>query len=271
MLVNPNIEISLRRQCYLLSVERSGLYYKPTPKVDDTVLMNRIYDIWYLNPSYGYRRITKVLRREGTAVNRKKVGRLMRAMGIRAIYPQPKTSIKNHEHQVYNYLLNDLAITRPNQVWQVDITYIRTKRGFVYLTALIDVYSRYIVGWSLSNTMDTLFCLEALDKALIHGTPEIINSDQGAQFTSNNWTGSLREKGITISMTGKGRCLDNVFIERFWRSIKHEKIKLSEFADIYELEILICDYINHYNNERPHQALGQFVPKEVFENAIVLS
>ena len=136
----------------------------------------------------------------------------MRAMGIRAIYSKPKTSIKNHEHQVCQYLLNDLAITRPNQVWQVDITYIRTKCGFVYLTALIDVYSRYIVGWSLSNNMDTLFCLGALDKDLIHGTPEIINSDQGAQFASNKWTDSLREKVITISMTGKGRCLDNVYI-----------------------------------------------------------
>lgn len=264
MLVNTHLDITVTRQCQLLGVERSGLYYKPTPKVDDTVMMNRIYEVWYKHPTFGYRRIAKTLRREGMMVNRKKVGRLMKVMGLQAIYPKPKTSIKNASHQVYGYLLSGLKITEPNQAWQVDITYIRTRKGFVYLTALIDVYSRYIVGWSLSNTMDTSLCLDALNKSLSHSTPQIINSDQGSQFTSEKWTDALKKKHIDISMTGKGRCIDNVYIERFWRSIKHEKIKLSEFDNIHELENLIAEYIEHYNHERPHQALGEFVPSEVY-------
>ena len=263
--MNPNLKLAVARQCRLLGVERSGLYYKPVPKVDDTVMMNRIYDIWYQNPCFGYRRVTKVLRREGMLVNRKKVRRLMDIMGIRAIFPSPKTSVKNAGHKIYDYLLEDLKIDRPNQVWQVDITYIRTRKGFAYLTAFIDVYSRYLVGWSLSNTMDSSFCLDALNKSLEQGLPEIINSDQGTQFTSEAWINSLNEHGIAISMTGKGRCIDNVYIERFWRSIKHEKIKLCEFDDIYDLENLIADYISHYNCERPHQSLGELVPAEVFK------
>jgi len=265
LLVNPSLKITVARQCHLLSVERSGLYYKPVPKVDDTVMMNRIYDIWYQSPCFGYRRVTKVLRREGMVVNRKKVRRLMDLMGLKAIFPSPKTSAKDKSHKIYNYLLKDLEITHPNQAWQVDITYIRTRKGFAYLTALIDVYSRHIVGWSLSNTMDTDFCLEALDQCLEQGIPEIINSDQGSQFTSKVWTSSLEDRDIKVSMTGKGRCIDNVYIERFWRSIKHEKIKICEFDDIHELENLIADYIQHYNHERPHQTLGEFVPAEVFK------
>ena len=254
----------------MLCVERSGLYYKPRPKIEDTVMMNRIYDIWYQTPSYGYRRVTKVLRREGMLVNRKRVSRLMGDMGLRAIFPGPKTSVKDSSHRVYDYLLNELIINRPNQVWQVDITYIRTRKGFAYLAALIDVYSRYIVGWSLSNTMDTKLCLKAFNSAIKQGNPEIINSDQGSQFTSADWRESLEGKDIKISMTGKGRCIDNVYIERFWRSIKHEKIKLSEFNDIHELENLTADYIQHYNYKRPHQALGELVPAEAFNGAKTL-
>jgi putative transposase len=204
---------------------------------------------------FGYRHVTKVLRCEGMVVNRKKVRRLMDIMGVKAIFPSPKTSVKNVGHKIYDYLLEDLTIDRPNQVWQVDITYIRTRKGFAYLTACIDVYS----GWSLSHTMDSSFCLDALNKSLEQGLPEIINSDQGTQFTSEVWINSLKDHGIAISMTGKGRCIDNVYIERFWRSIKHEKIKLCEFDDIDDLENLIADYISHYNCERPHQSLGEGV------------
>lgn len=265
--MNPNLELSVSRQCQLLGIERSGLYYKPVAKVDDTVVMNRIYDIWYKQPCFGYRRITKVLKREGMLINRKKVKRLMDMMGLKAIYPGPNTSLKKEGHEIYDYLLDGVCINRPNQAWQVDITYIRTRKGFAYLTALIDVYSRYIVGWSLSNTMDTHFCLEALNQSLKQGKPEIINSDQGSQFTSELWTDALKDQKIKISMTGKGRCIDNVYIERFWRSIKHEKIKLSEFDDIHELECLIDEYVQHYNHERPHQALGQLTPHEAFIQA----
>ncbi len=269
--MNPNLELSVSRQCQLLGVERSGLYYKPVAKVDDTVLMNRIYDIWYKQPHFGYRRVTKVLKREGMLINRKKVKRLMDMMGLKAIYPSPNTSLKKEGHEIYEYLLDGLCISRPNQVWQVDITYIRTRKGFAYLTALIDVYSRYIVGWSLSNTMDTTSCLEALTRGLEHGKPETINSDQGSQFTAGLWTNALKDQDIKISMTGKGRCLDNVYIERFWRSIKHEKIKLSEFDDIHELEHLIDEYVQHYNHERPHQALGELTPHEAFVQTKIIS
>ncbi|ALB23493.1 putative transposase OrfB [Piscirickettsia salmonis] len=271
MLVSPELKITVARQCELLSIERSGLYYKPVPKVDDTVMMSRIYDIWYKSPCFGYRRVTKVLRREGMRVNRKKVKRLMDLMGLKAIFPGPKTLLKGEHHKIYDYLLDDLYIARPNHAWQVDITYIRTRKGFAYLTALIDVYSRYIVGWALSNTMEASFCLEALNQALEQGQPEIINSDQGRQFTGNGWISALKNRKIKVSMTGKGRCIDNVYIERFWRSIKHEKIKLFEFDDIHELEDLIAEYIHHYNHERPHQALGDFVPAEVFSGAKIIS
>ena len=264
LLVNPNIEITVSRQCQLLSVWQSGLYYQPKPKVDDTVMMNRIYDIWYQNPTYGYRRITQVIRREGTLVNIKKVRRLMGLMGLKAIYPKPKTSCGSANQEVAPYRLANLEITTVNQVWQVDITYIRTRKGFVYLTALIDVYSRYLLGFSVSNTLDTDSCIDALNQALQHGHPTIVNSDQGSQFTSQPWKNVLLENQIDISMTGKGRCIDNVYIERFWRSLKHEKIKLCEFNDVHELESLIQDYVDHYNHQRPHQALGGLVPAEVF-------
>ena len=264
LLVNPNLEITVNRQCQLLSVWQSGLYYQPKPKVDDTVMMNRIYDIWYQNPTYGYRRITQVIRREGTLVNIKKVRRLMGLMRLKAIYPKPKTSCGSANQEVAPYRLANLEITTVNQVWQVDITYIRTRKGFVYLTALIDVYSRYLLGFSVSNTLDTDSCIDALNQALQHGHPTIVNSDQGSQFTSQSWKDTLLENAIAISMTGKRRCIDNVYIERFWRSLKHEKIKLCEFNNVYELESLIQDYVDHYNHQRPHQALGGLVPAEVF-------
>ncbi len=222
-------ELSLRRQCELLQVNRSTVYYKTTKiDLDDVDLMNEISEIWERYPFYGYRRIAKELQFKGHKINRKRVQRLMRLAGIQAIYPGPNTSRRNKLHAVHPYLLRDLEIIRPNQAWMVDITYLRLNGGFMYLVALIDVHSRYIASWSLSNTIDTGFCLEALKKGLLYAQPEIINSDQGSQFTSEDWVDYLNEWNINISMTGKGRCLDNVYIERFWHSFKREKFYTRE-------------------------------------------
>lgn len=258
-------ELSLRRQCELLQVNRSTVYYKTTKiDLDDVDLMNEISEIWERYPFYGYRRIAKELQFKGHKINRKRVQRLMRLAGIQAIYPGPNTSRRNKLHAVHPYLLRDLEIIRPNQAWMVDITYLRLNGGFMYLVALIDVHSRYIVSWSLSNTMDTGFCLEALKKGLLYAQPEIINSDQGSQFTSEDWVDYLNEWNINISMTGKGRCLDNVYIERFWRSFKREKFYLNEFNKVKELRAAIEEYVEFYNHRRWHQSLNYKTPAEVY-------
>ena len=250
-------ELSIRQCCDLLGLNRSTLYYKEKPaNIDDIDLLNAIRDIWERYPFYGYRRITKELRASGVKVNRKRVQRLMAWSGIQAIYPGPNTSRRNHLHAVHPYLLRDLSITHPNQVWMIDITYLRMPNGFMYLVALIDVYSRYVVGWSLSNTLDTEFWVEALKSGLTDARPEIINSDQGCQFTSDEWIHFLREWEIKISMTGKGRCLDNVYIERFWRSFKREEFYLNEYGSVKELRNTISVYIEFYNKKRWHQSLG---------------
>lgn len=259
--------LSLRQRCTLLSVNRSTLYYKPREvDVNDVNLLNEIREIWARYPFYGYRRITWVLRQRGYSVNRKRVQRLMTLGGISAIYPGPNTSRRNKQHAVHPYLLKGIAITRPNQVWMVDITYLPMGRGFVYLIALIDVYSRYIVDWRLSTTLETSFCVEALNAGLGKGKPDIINTDQGCQFTSDEWVSSLREKDIQISMTGKGRCLDNVYIERFWRSLKREKFYLFEYGSIKELRQDIAEYMDLYNNHRPHQSLNYRLPASLYFN-----
>ena len=206
------------------------------------------------------------------SVNRKRVQRLMRKMGIQALLCKPKTSKGNKYHKKYPYLLSDLTITHNNQVWMVDITYLRLSTGFMYLVALIDVHSRYIVGWSLSNTLETESCLEALESALGGGArPEIINSDQGCQFTSEQWTQTLQEYKITISMTGKGRCHDNIYIERFWKSLKYEEIYLNDYDNVEELESAIKAYIEFYNEHRPHQALDYKTPDEIYSPEKILS
>jgi len=215
-------------------------------------------------PFYGYRRITSELHGEGISVNRKRVQRLMRLGKLQAIYPGPNSSRRNRLHAVYPYLLGDLAITHANQAWQVDITYLRMEGGFVYLVALIDVYSRYVVGWSLSNALDTSFCIEALHSGFQHSIPSIINSDQGCQFTSEQWVDALKAEGIQISMTGKGRCLDNIYIERFWRSFKWEEFYLKEHSTIRKLKRAITEYIDFYNNKRWHQALDYKRPADVY-------
>ncbi len=259
--------LSLRRQCELLRVNRSSLYYRPTGgDLHDLSLLNEIRDIWMRYPFYGYRRITWALRQKGFKVNHKRVLRLMKLGGIHAIYPGPNTSKRNRKHAVHPYLLKGVEVTAPNQAWMVDITYLRMDKGFVYLVALIDVYSRYIVDWRLSTTLETSFCIEALESALDKGRPNIVNSDQGCQFTSEEWVSFLRSHEIQISMTGKGRCLDNVYIERFWRSLKREKFYLYEYCSISELKKDIAEYMDFYNNARPHQSLNHRIPATLYFN-----
>jgi len=249
-----------------LGINRSTLYYKEKPAdIDDIDLLNAIREIWERYPFYGYRRITKELRENGgIKVNRKRVQRLMAWGGIQAIYPGPNTSRRNKLHAVHPYLLRDMSITRVNQVWMVDITYLRMPNGFMYLVALIDVHSRYVVSWALSNTLDTGFCIDALKSGLAEAKPEIINSDQGCQFTSEDWIHYLREWDIKISMTGKGRCLDNVYIERFWRSFKREEFYLNEYESVKELRKAISAYIEFYNQRRWHQSLDYKTPAAVY-------
>lgn len=244
------------------------MYYREkAEKIDDVNLLNSIRDIWERYPFYGYRRITKELNANSDSdikINRKRVQRLMASGGIQAIYPGPNTSRRNKLHAVHPYLLRNLPIKRANQAWMIDITYLRMPNGFMYLVALIDVYSRYVVGWSLSNTLETESCLDALKSALTYAKPEIINSDQGCQFTCEDWVNYLIEWDIKISMTGKGRCTDNVYIERFWRSFKREEFYLNEYNGVKDLRKAIGAYIEFYNQRRWHQALGYRTPAEVY-------
>lgn len=257
--------LSLRRQCELLNINRSTLYYTAkATEIDEVSLLNEIRDIWERYPFYGYRRITKELKAKGYPVNRKRVHRLMIQGGIQAIYPGPNTSRRNKLHAIHPYLLRDLKIVRVNQAWMIDITYLRLESGFVYLVALIDVYSRYVVGWQLSNTLETTFCIDALKSSLKLAKPDIINSDQGCQFTSEEWIEFLREQKIKISMTGKGRCLDNIYIERFWRSVKREEFYLNDYENVKELKKALSAYIEFYNHKRWHQSLDYKTPAEVY-------
>lgn len=259
-------QLSHTRQCGLLSVNRSSTYYKPKPSPQsDLDLLNEIREIWEKRPFYGYRRIQAQLERQGVNVNRKRVQRLMNVAGIKAIYPGPKTSKKGLEHRAYPYRLKDMDLERPNQVWATDITYIKLPQGFVYLVAIIDVYSRYIISWRLSNSLSLPFCLEALEEALTHSqvVPEILNTDQGAQFTSDEWIYTLVNWGVQPSMTGVGRCLDNIHCERFWRALKYEDAYIYAYANMMEARLRIGKFIDFYNHERPHQSLGYKTPGEV--------
>lgn len=265
LVVRRHPRLSVVRQCALLGIGRSGLYYRPQgPSPEDLALM-KVIDRQYLDtPFFGSRRLVARLKREGHCVNRKRVRRLMRLMGLTAIYRRPRTSTPASGHSVYPYLLRGMQVTRPNQVWATDITYIPMAKGFLYLVAVMDWHSRYVLSWRLSNTLDATFCREALEDALRQGTPEIFNTDQGAQFTSDAFTGMLLEHGIRISMDGKGRCMDNIFVERLWRSVKYEEVYLKGYEDGRAARVGIGDYIRFYNNERPHQALGYRTPAEVF-------
>ena len=225
----------------------------------------KLIDRQYLaTPFYGARKIAAWLKSQGYRVNRKRIRRLMRIMGLKAIYRHPKTSKSAPGHKIYPYLLGDLRITRPNQVWAADITYIPMAHGFLYLVAIIDWYSRYVLSWRLSNTLDADFCIEALEEALTKGKPDIFNTDQGAQFTSEAFTGLLQQHGVRISMDGKGSYNDNLFIERLWRSVKYEEVYLKAYQDGREARIGLGNYFRFYNTERPHQALGYRTPAEVY-------
>jgi putative transposase len=261
--------LSLSRQCGLVGLNRSSYYYEPAKESEENLLYMRLIDEQYMKtPFYGSRNMTKWLRENGHEVNRKRVQRLMRLMGIEAIYPKPKTSEAAKEHKKYPYLLRDMKIIRPNQVWSTDITYIPMPRGFMYLVAVIDWYSRHVLSWELSNTMDSGFCLGALESALRVATPEIFNTDQGVQFTCSAYTGRLERQGIQVSMDGKGRALDNVFIERLWRSLKYEEIYLWNHETVPELRSGIQRYFRFYNEQRPHQSLGNAKPKLVYEGFV---
>ena len=262
-------QVSVRRQCELLGVSRSGLYYEPEPTdPEQLALMRRIDELHLKYPFYGSRKISDALRKEGLPANRKRVQRLMRLMGLEAIAPKPKTSEPRREHVTYPYLLRGLAICRANQVWATDITYIPMKDGFVYLVAIMDWYSRRVLSWRLSNTLDSNFCVDALEEALSRfGSPEIFNTDQGAQFTAEAFTQPLRDRGIAISMDGKGRCLDNVFVERLWRSLKYEEVYLHAYGNVQDARAGIGRYFAFYNSERPHQALGYQTPGAFYRGA----
>ena len=262
-------DLSAAAQCRLLKVARSSLYWRPAAvSGDDLLLMRRIDALYLAAPFYGSRRMVAALRRKGWAVNRKRVRRLMQVMRIEAIYQKPDTSRPHPEHVVYPYLLRGLAIDRPNQVWCADITYIPMAKGFVYLVAVMDWHSRLVLAWRLSAGMETGFCTEALQEALErYGAPEILNTDQGAQFTSAEFTGVLAASGIRISMDGKGRYLDNIFIERLWRSLKYEDVYIKAYASVLEARRGIGGWLTFYNDERLHQALGYLTPREVFQAA----
>jgi putative transposase len=260
--------LSIRRQCALLGLSRSSLYYQPATESAENLRLMRLIDGEYTaHPFLGSRRLTEWLVRRGEAVNRKRVQRLMRLMGLEAIYPKPKLSTAGRGHRIYPYLLRNASIQRPDQVWSTDITYVPLARGFMYLAAVIDWFSRYVVAWRLSNTLDGSFCLEMLEEALSCGRPEVFNTDQGVQFTAAAWTGRLESAGVQVSMDGRGRCLDNAFVERLWRTVKYEDIYLWRYESVPELEQGLQRYMPYYNEERLHQSLGYRTPAEVYGEA----
>ena len=263
--------LPVTRQCQLLDLNRSSVYYQPTGVSDeDLVLMRRIDEMHLKRPFYGSRRIRDWLQDEGFAVNRKRVQRLMRKMGIAALYPKANTSRPGKGHKIYPYLLRGLDIDRANQVWATDICYVPMARGFVYVVAIMDWYSRKVLSWRVSNTMDADFCVEALEEAIRrYGAPEIFNTDQGAQFTSEAFTGVLKAAGIRISMDGKGRWVDNVFVERLWRSLKYEEVYLKAYETVAEARQGMGNYFRFYNHERRHQSLDRQTPDQVYEGSVL--
>jgi len=260
-----NPEIPIATQAELLSLNRTSLYYKPVgPWPEEIAIKHRIDEIYTEHPYYGSRRITAQLRREGLEVNRKAVQRHMREMGIAGICPGPNLSKRNQQHKVYPYLLRNLEINHPDQVWGIDITYIRLQKGWVYLVAIMDWYSRYVVSWEMDLTLEISFVLEAVKRALTRSRPEIMNSDQGSQFASPQYIEILKNAGIQISMDSKGRATDNIFIERLWRSLKYEEVYLNEYTNPREARQRIARYLDFYNYRRPHQSLDYQTPAELY-------
>lgn len=272
-LIEPGHEqLSIRRQCELVGLNRAGYYYQGAGESAlNLELMRKIDEQYLKTPFYGWPRMTAYLQRQGYDINHKRVQRLMQKMGLQAIYPRSKAKNEGHNHKIYPYLLNEVEIVRPNQVWSSDITYIPLQTGFMYLVAVIDWYSRYILAWELSNTLDGYFCQMALQQALTQGRPEIFNTDQGVQFTATGFTDILSQAEIQISMDGRGRALDNIFIERFWRSLKYEDIYLYDYATVADLIAGLERYFAFYNLERLHQSLGYRTPAEVHfcQNSII--
>jgi putative transposase len=264
--------LALARQCELVAVSRATIYAHQKPKQDDEtdILLCRLLDEEYTrHPFYGSRKMVAYLGRCGHRVNRKRIQSLMRKLGLAGMAPGPNTSRTHPQHKIYPYRLRGVPIVRPNQVWSADITYIRLAGGFVYLVAIIDWYARKVLSWRISNTMEAQFCVDCLEEALnTHGVPEIFNTDQGTQFTSENFTGVLQREDITISMDGRGRALDNIFVERLWRSVKYEDVYLHRYATMGELLVGLTKYFTFYNTERPHQSLGNRTPKTVYESGI---
>jgi putative transposase len=257
--------LSVRRQCQLLGLSRATLYYQPVPETVENLALMRLIDKQYTDcPFYGSRKRTAWLQGLGHEVNRKRVQRLMGLMGLEAIYPKPRLSVAGQGHRLYPYLLRGVSITRPDQVWGTDITYVPMPQGLMYLAAVIDWYSRYGIAWRLSNALDGSFCLEMLNEALSLGKPEVFNTDQGAQFTAEAFTGRLVSAGVAVSMDGRGRCLDNVFVERLWRSVKYEDLYLKGYETVPQLESGLSRYFPFYNNERVHQSLEYRTPVEVY-------
>lgn len=270
--IDTDDEMPMSRQCFLAGVSRSTVYAGQTAKEAnerDLLLTGLIDEEYTRHPFYGSRRMVVFLKTKGQSVNRKRIQGLMRGIGLIGMAPGPNTSRPHPEHKVYPYLLRGVPVVRPNQVWGTDITYIRLARGFAYLVAIMDWYSRRVLSWRISNTMDAGFCVDCLEEALRnHGKPEIFNSDQGSQFTSDAFTGVLQREGVVISMDGRGRAFDNIFVERLWRNVKHEDVYLKGYALMGELTIGLAEYFTFYNEERPHQSLCNLTPGVVYRTAI---
>ena len=253
-------------------MSRSSYYYEPAAETPENLELMRLIDEEYTrHPCYGSRKYVAWLKTQDREVNRKRVQRLMRLMGLEAIYPKPNLSAPDREHKVYPYLLRDVKVERVNQVWSTDITYIPMASGFMYLAATIDWYSRYVLAWRVSNTLDASFCHDMLDEALAQAKPEVFNTDQGCQFTATAWTGKLQAAGVAVSMDGKGRCLDNVFVERLWRSLKYEDIYIKRYESVPALRVGLADYFRDYNHERLHQSLDYRTPASVYRNSLAES
>jgi putative transposase len=264
-----NPHLSICRKCELLGLSRSTYYLPPAVESAENLRLMRLIDEQYLRtPFFGSRRMAAILGRRGETVNRKRVRRLMALMGLEALHPRPRTTVAAPDARAYPYLLRDRVLTRVDEVWSSDITYVPMKRGFMYLTAVIDWYSRYVLSWRLSNTLEGRFCLEALEEALTLGKPEIFNTDQGSQFTSREYTGRLEEAGIAVSRDGRGRALDNVFVERLWSSVKYEDIYIKDYGQVNELESGLTAYFRFYDEDRPHQSLDYRTPGEVHRGGI---
>jgi putative transposase len=265
-MIQPNADLSIARQAKLLGVSRSSVYYRPKPDSGEELdLLKRLDEIFTENPMYGSRRLQAMLKREGILVGRRRIRRLMRKLGLWAITPKPNTSKPHPKHKIYPYLLRDMDIDQPDQVWATDITYIPMRRGFLYLVAILDWATRRVLAWRLSNTLTADFCVEALKEAIAkYGTPGIFNTDQGSQFTSEQFTGVLKAHGIQISMDGRGRCHDNIFVERLWWTVKHEWVYLRPAENGIEQKRSLAECFDWYNRRRPHQSLGWQTPDEAY-------